>query len=126
MSVKTEYEGLLNQLKRLREESEKQSAILKSKQKELRQLKEHKNQLSERSSELAKRLLQEISGKIIKKEKEIWALGNGAKTHYTKWFANYLKLFYTVLRTKIEEAFKEHPNFSVKFTDNTHFTIELR
>lgn len=44
----------------------------------------------------------------------------------TEWFANYLKLFYEALRTKIEEAFKEHPNFNVKFTDDTHFTIELR
>ena len=45
----------------------------------------------------------------------------------TKLFKNYLRLFYKTLRIKIEEAFKEHPNFRVNFTDNmTHFTIELR
>lgn len=44
----------------------------------------------------------------------------------TEWFEKYLQLFHKALRIKIEEAFENHPNFKVKFTDDTHFTIELR
>ena len=48
------------------------------------------------------------------------------KVAHTSWFENYIQLFYEALREKIEETFKEHPNFGVKFTDMTHFTLELR
>ena len=51
---------------------------------------------------------------------------NNVSIYRTEWFSRYLKLFYQVLRREIEEAFENHPNFKVKFTDDTHFTIELR
>lgn len=47
----------------------------------------------------------------------------------TEWFNWYMELFNEKLRRKIDEAFKEHPNFKVNFTGKekfAQFTIELR
>lgn len=65
-----------------------------------------------------------FSEPMYRLKKNSW---NSISVQYTDWFKDfYLQLFYKELRTKIEEAFKDHPNFSVKFTDETHFNIELR
>lgn len=238
MSVKTEYEKLLEKVSTLTGEAKTAEEELDSKEEELRQLKEKKKKFSGRSSELAKRILSDVEEQIYKAEVEkkeaLEALQklrdelesiqkrvrelednpqeyveeqaknmaqqlkeyvgeheeelgiaftsvmtikaqmekepdrygdywiptgnvlitdktkntiacssefymteelyefkrddwyNNVSIYSTEWFSRYLKLFYQVLRREIEEAFENHPNFKVKFTDNTHFTIELR
>ena len=43
----------------------------------------------------------------------------------TEWFETFFKYFLKVLRSKIEEVFRNDPNFSITFTDDQHFNIEL-
>lgn len=45
---------------------------------------------------------------------------------YTDWFKNYQNSFFSALKVKITTAFEEHPNFKAQFTDDSHFTLELR
>ena len=77
----------------------------------------------------AKNTIAESSGFYIKKElyefkRDDWY--DNVSIYRTEWFNGYLQIFYQTLCRKIMETFKDHPNFSVIFTDNTHFTIELR
>ncbi len=51
---------------------------------------------------------------------------NTNEVYRTAWFKEFIERFYSALQNNIEEAFRENPNFCVKFTDKAHFTIELR